>query len=228
MFDLKFPCSQRPDSMKKSEKGFYCQGCDKSIHDFRGKNKEEIMEVLCSSTTEVCGVFDTPMIRSKMERHFSLFRMAFAAVFFLGLSSTDLMAQVGTSSEPPVEQSSEERYIHGKVTSDDGEPIPFARVWVGMGEKRIGTISDIEGDYRIKLPADFHENNLRVQSKSILYGETIVERVSLHEGQALVNIELSNELTMLSGMVIIKEPEQIVEPWDFNKTVLNGDDLRNY
>jgi len=232
MIDLKFPCSQRPIDMEKSDCGYFCSQCDKVIHDFRGKTLQQITEIKDQAEGEVCGVFDQAMIRSKMDRGFSLFRAAFVLVFLMGMSS-NMFAQTDSldAVEPPVEQQYGKAILKGTVTSKEtGEVIPFARVYIEVdGVARIGAMTDFDGNYQIELPDEFQTKTVNLKAQTIGYNTYEVINIPVEPKVKSIDFQLENANLDFVGLIYEEHPRlNSTDPWDFNKTVIKGDDLRNY
>jgi len=88
----------------------------------------------------------------------------------------------------------QDRQIRGKVTDADADsPIPGANVIIKGTE--IGTVTDINGEYRISVPAN---NNVLVFS-SIGY-EAIEEEIN---GRSEINVGLQEGVTALSEVVVV-------------------------
>lgn len=102
---MNLPCKHSIQSMKQEDAGYHCSSCDKHLIDFRGKQRNEIIEHLRNTTEKVCGVFE----RSQFE--FKVSTVAFsAAQSRLGLSLLGILGFLGpviTSCEPSSEDATE-------------------------------------------------------------------------------------------------------------------------
>lgn len=52
--EIKTPCPENWDGMTPDASGRYCPTCAKSVHDFTGKSKEELLAFLLCSTQSPC------------------------------------------------------------------------------------------------------------------------------------------------------------------------------
>ena len=87
MFQLKFNCPMDSNKMPKQKNGFYCKVCNKSIIDFTKMENAKIKTILAEQTEAICGVYKKDTISNpKTSQLSSAFRLAFAAIFILGLS----------------------------------------------------------------------------------------------------------------------------------------------
>ncbi len=130
---MSFTC---PANVGKNDSGnFDCSMCARQITDFREMSKDEISDVFQANGGSACGIFRSDQLsnsnRSKLN---SLFRIAFVAVFFLGLSSQSVLSQdstiinVDTTSKelPPV-------VIMAKSPHDYYDPFEVIGVGAGWG-----------------------------------------------------------------------------------------------
>ena len=99
----------------------------------------------------------------------------------------------------------ETRTITGTVVDASGEPLIGAGVVV-EGQPTIGTITDFDGNYTLKVPAD------AVQLRYSYIG--MVDAVMAIAGQEVINVTLQEDSTLLEGVVVtalgIKRAEKAV------------------
>jgi hypothetical protein len=85
--------------------------------------------------------------------------------------------------------------IHGKVTGEKGEPLPYASIFVKQTGS--GTTANVNGDYEIALPAGYYELVFQYLSY-----ETVVRKVEVKTSSEEVNITLQPQATVLETVTV--------------------------
>lgn len=87
---MSLPCKQSYERMQQRDGGYYCESCEKVLHDFRQKTNEEIHQVITAGPGKVCGVFNNHQISSKVS-HVALS----GASYRVGLSLLGILGFLG-------------------------------------------------------------------------------------------------------------------------------------
>lgn len=87
---MSLPCKQSHERMKQRDGGYYCESCEKVLHDFRQKTNEEIHQTITTSPGKVCGIFQSHQISSKIS-HVALS----GASYRVGLSLLGILGFLG-------------------------------------------------------------------------------------------------------------------------------------
>lgn len=95
-------------------------------------------------------------------------------------------------STPPVEIIIEEIEVHGKVNDDQGEPLPGVSIIVKNTTQ--GTITDLDGNYRLTVSED---DTLVFSFVGFLTEEVPVD------GRSIINIKLLSDIAQLQEVVVI-------------------------
>ena len=235
MIDLKFTCPQFFSDLIPTRNGFFCKDCEKCIVDFRGKSKEQINDVVRNSRKDVCGIFDkNQVVRSSSGKIRSRFRLAFIAVFILGLNANNLGAQTQIDSSLVLVEKVDlydnirvERFVY----NHDSIPVPFAKIIISQGADLYGVKCDLEGHFAL----DFKRNGaayIRVEVTGIYYDTLIVEQIPTENEKVVLQIYLEyidDVQHPFIGIVFnsvelegIKPPHN---PYDFGKTSIRHNDL---
>lgn len=235
---MQYNCPEDRSKMQKVGGGFNCEACSRVITDFRGMSNEEIMEVIRQRGGKTCGILRSSQVinpvRSNIE---TLFRAAFVFVFLLGLSTTSAIAQDTLEAPTAVIDTNavSKSYIVSGTLKDEEtlEPLVFAQVSVMVGGKVYGAVTDFDGKYKIEIPEGFSaDQKLELQVRYVGYQTLIVEDLEFKELHEVNYCDLELKLRTdheLAGYVIILEERLLIgDPYDFNKTVIEGDDLRRY
>ncbi|SDE31056.1 hypothetical protein SAMN05216464_105183 [Mucilaginibacter pineti] len=125
---LNFRCPKAFDELKPCNGGWYCDGCHKMVHDFRGMDEQQIRNAFLKSSKGLCGMYDADRMTSapkqpKMKKWFSA---TMVALGFAGLHQ----AAMAQATSIPADKSKVE--ISNDTTSSD---------------KVFGTVSDIDPQF---------------------------------------------------------------------------------
>lgn len=241
MIEMEFNCPESLNSMPKNDQGFYCQSCSKTIVDFTGKSNKEISEIIQRNSGKTCGVLRKNQVLNPFQSQInSLFRLAFSAVFVLGLSSANLFGQEEVS--PPIvtkikTDTIEDVYytVRGQVLDKETlEPVFFAKVKVMIDSTMFMAITNFDGFYRIKILQNLAVGGrVSIETRSVMYGKLLIENVPFKSYSRMLNIdiELEQENGCIVGLLITPVHEDFrmdKDPYSFGKTVIKGDDLIRY
>lgn len=105
--------------------------------------------------------------------------------------------------------------VNGKVVDDDG--VPLAGVTVMVKEKSIGTVTDLDGKYSLKIP---EHNSILVYS----YIGYLSKEEALN-GRSTVNVVLEVDSKLLEEVVVVGYGEQKKENLTGAVATLEGEDL---
>jgi hypothetical protein len=164
------PCSEKWETFEKRGLNGYCNSCEKEVVDFTKMSDLQIKNYFKKAKGDVCGQMysrqqkvyaDTSKLTLKP---LASALMTGAALLFTGTSTlaqskdpTEQTEQKGRKgkAKKDIEDKSEEekRTINGRVTDESGESLPGVNVKI-KGTK-IGTTSDLDGNYRLTaVPSD--------------------------------------------------------------------------
>jgi hypothetical protein len=97
---LKFPCTEKWDTMKIVDGGRHCDTCKHKVVDFRNMTKEEYQHYI-QNNQHVCGIFK----KSQLSQRF--LRYAAASVIAASLTATACSTPDIETTEQPVEETVE-------------------------------------------------------------------------------------------------------------------------
>ena len=86
------PCPYLLSRMKKDGNNYFCEGCNKTIVDFREKSLDEIQ---CIANKNICGIFTANQLPGQQKMNFSkqIIFYGLAIFSFFGISVRPLAAQ---------------------------------------------------------------------------------------------------------------------------------------
>ena len=108
--------------------------------------------------------------------------------------------------------------VSGTVTGGDGGPIPGANVL--LKGTTIGTVTDIDGNYRLPVP----DEDGAVLSYSFIGYVTIEEEVN---GRSTINVSLDPDVSELSEVVVVGYGTQLKTDVTGNIAQVSGEELEN-
>ncbi|NOQ70649.1 MAG: hypothetical protein GQ574_01525 [Crocinitomix sp.] len=240
MVEMNFNCPENIGEMAPTKKGRFCDSCQKDIVDYTAMSKPEIREQLKNASSKTCGIFNKRQIMNSNRVEIgSRFRLAFMMVFMLGLSSTDILAQDTLTTFPPIVQTEvavDTNYtINGSIVDADSMTVPFAKVWIEVDTtagitSAIYAISDEEGKYVIVIPNDV-KAPLSIMARSVGHVGINIREIKFEPGKNVVQVDIlfTEEMEMqIIGMISICPLLILQDPYEFGKTKLDGEDLRQW
>ncbi len=158
MIKIKYNCPESDSAMSKTNCGFYCSSCSQDVFDFTEKSDDEIADLRANNPSISCGIFTAEQaVVDNRVRVRNLFRMAFAAIFVLGLNVSTLFGQTDNSVSDlkitTTEVTNESVFISGTIKSEKGNQI-FGWISCSYGDEVVSIDSDEDGNFKIELPKD--------------------------------------------------------------------------
>jgi hypothetical protein len=216
-------------SQPKTETGHFCSVCSKNVIDFRDFSAEEMRNYFLNHPEKSCGIFHSKQITDSYQmRISSIFRLSFALVFLLGMNSATLFGQQNTDTLKTEITTESKIKISGEVV-DESESLPFVKIAIYHANNLITTgFSDINGFYALEIPDSMANKDIIVAFKYPGYLEH-----NLH-----LNTCTLSEITVNADLIVMDEPIIVglyvpdnrrlipTDPADFNKIIINGDDLK--
>jgi hypothetical protein len=196
------PCSESWDAMEGSEKGKFCQCCDKEVYDLRKSTTAEIHAAYVRASGKLCGVVSSNQITPQRQlgprllRRFALaVMMIFGSTLFVIANETAgflTALKANAKSVATQNDSLQTVTIHGMVKdSETGEPIFGAHVRIGSTS--IGASTDVDGNFSIEVKREDVESfeALTVSASYLGYSEEAHTIVDVGNGNVTVNFSLS-------------------------------------
>jgi hypothetical protein len=189
-FTLKIekPCSQNWDSMYTNAAGKYCHQCSKNVIDLTKLSDTEILAIIKRTNGELCGritkkqservfiqpqeQYDIPKIR-KMVAGLLLLSGAGSAIY--GQNNAIPKEQVPVKSSEEKKSSASllstdtiKNVFHGTVATKLSEET-LAGATIRIAGTRIGTTADLEGKFKLQIPADQLKDSIHFEISYIGY-----------------------------------------------------------
>lgn len=181
------PCAENWDSMSPAEKGHHCKQCATIVTDFSKMSDSDIIDFLSKGKGSGCGRFKTSQMNRSIQKDLPVKRYGqgfFPALFSAALSV--LIHQSGTAQDQAVksyssvhvspnseenkaeDETSSPKSLAGIVIDEETKTgIPFANVRIEGTE--IGTVTDFDGNFEIKIPEGMTLNEIVLVAESLGY-----------------------------------------------------------
>ncbi len=179
--DVKEPCKEKFSNFSKTEKGGFCQSCEKEVIDFTNFSDNELINYLSHGNKKTCGMFKASQLKtyetnSLQTMNNSMLHKGIAMMSFslLALCATEVKGQETASIEPPIEVVSpdimgdisyveivqEKHTVTGTIVDEANEPLPGVNVV--LKGTTIGTQTDFDGKF--EFPQQLVQNDIIVLS----------------------------------------------------------------
>ncbi len=211
------PCTASWKEMTLQKRGRFCNQCEKEVVDFTTYTDKQLIEFLSDRKEKICGRFNNRQLERELilRNENKKFVSRIIAIFLGILTSLKIFSQDLSRDEcgknrqqlivrgcrPTIE-------IEGVVTDiSNNEPIIFANVYF-TGSKT-GTITDLEGKFKIKIdPAKNLNDSIKI--RYITYRDTIIAVKKLLQSNAVqkLNISLNPQMESLTMGAVVLEMRQ--------------------
>lgn len=116
--------------------------------------------------------------------------------------------------------------IFGKVVNEFGEPAPLANVCIINGATRTGTMSDFDGEFKIK---PLNAGTYTVEVSFIGYNTVNITGILVYNNKItfLEDIKLSTNETFIDEVIVLGNPEEILNKDEPTKMTLNSTLINN-
>lgn len=216
--DVKEPCKEKFSNFSKTEKGGFCQSCEKEVIDFTNFSDNELINYLSQGNKKACGMFKASQLKtyetnSLQTMNNSMLHKGIAMMSFslLALCATEVKGQETASIEPTIEMVSslegvvgkvqvvqEKHTLTGTIVDENNEPLPGVNVV--LKGTTVGTQTDFDGKF--EFPQQLEENDILVLS--FIGYETKTYKVAAN-GSAKIDINITFDTydVELMGEVVI-------------------------
>ncbi len=210
------PCPVSTEQMQSTERGSFCQQCQKEVIDFRSMSDEAVLRYMKQASGRVCGKFHPSQLDRPMRKRPVRSRWRIASLLGILTLGTGL-AQAQSKDKQDTVQTDPRAYsylindkpspkIFGQVLDSYGDPLEFATVWVSGTQ--LVAFTDHDGRFDIALlqadPIDLDSLSIEVRYPGMSYGQQQVTP------NVFVLIELTKSEEIWMGIVLY---ESSSTPW---------------
>jgi hypothetical protein len=224
---IESPCKKDWTSMTGENIDRYCSHCSKSVSDLTQMTDDQILERIRKTNGKLCGRLTVKQLEreylvSKQGDTNSLIPKFLSGLLLLGLTDNINANEVKTKTEivdnrhfdEKGNQNKEEQttaskdslknIIEGQVIdAETKEPLMFANV--KLKDKKIGTVTDENGNFRLVIPDSVISEQITIVIKCVAYKETkfVIKATDLPQLKKILIIKA--EQVLMGEVVIIKK-----------------------
>jgi len=245
--DVNTPCHEDWNQMTDSEKGKFCNSCQKDVIDFTGMNDAQLIAFFRKPTTgSVCGRFMSDQLQRDIilpKKRIPWFKYFFQFALPAFVLSSKAKGQTGNSSiigdtiinncHMPVAKKEfpdllmKSRTINGRVVDANDHPVPYASIIIG--DRGMGIAADSNGYFKfdkswLSGSSVIEISSVGFQSKIIAVNTILTDKelvVRMNETKVLSEVELS-ALTLNSTCIVVGGAMSVrsyVDTWDIKSLI---------
>jgi len=210
------PCQKSWNDMTEATGGRYCNSCEKVVTDFTTMSNQEIIDFIAGrDRSQICGKFKIPQLQAFnqslliVQPKLTLWKRLAVAASLLICSVPFFKAEAksrpsitmqpivkwANNHETVVIDSVETITITGKIIAeDDKQPIPGVSVRTDNG--KFGTITKMDGSFRLTIPA----NTKKINVAFIGYETQVIKIKSKNIKDGRIDITLKMSSQTLGGL----------------------------
>lgn len=206
------PCKQAWSDMAPVEDGRFCQHCQKKVIDFSAMTDKEIITTIHKGEKKLCGRFlpdqlGRTLVTDSPRRHSLLPAAMFASLIAAIIpDNSNAQKRVDTAALAMVQKadhparSSKPRVLEGQIV-DSLTNEGLSRVSILIKRPLRGTVSDVDGKFRLILPSDFDGQTFILRISCTGYNS---KELTFHVDQlaAPITIALQNSKNDLDEIVV--------------------------
>lgn len=224
------PCHENWDKMHPTEKGRFCDACQKQVFDFKDASIEQIREEYIRNKGQLCGRMSSRLLvqqyieaqyKKQYRSRIKQFLIALLLCFGINLFTID-KASAGVMNSLKEQflnapKDTAQVVVEGVIRDKENkEQLPFVSVVLMEGDSVIANaITNIDGKYQLKLKRS-PTGKLTLKAIYIGYSSLIVENFKITGKPYDLYMESSG--VILGGAIIEIEPVQMQSPFNSGKT----------
>ncbi|WP_298141311.1 carboxypeptidase-like regulatory domain-containing protein [Flavobacterium sp.] len=209
------PCSENFNSFNKTEKGGFCNSCQKTVIDFTKMSDQEIIKYFDNEQSKTCGLFLETQLKSysnstipssnKNSNPFitSIFGLSLLLTFANSYSQEKTINNETINKENvTIKQDNESTDLNEKITvsgliSDESGPLPGANIY--LKKYNIGVQTDIDGKFT--FPKQLKIGDILIVSYVGYKTKEVKVKSNNHSITMSYDIKLENAQVIMMGEV---------------------------
>jgi len=217
------PCHEEWAGMQADSNGKFCSSCQKSVIDFTSFTDTELKRWFNQNQGGSCGRFKPEqldrLISVKENYTLSRFKPKLIAASLLAFLSFPKLGNANISSSYPTVQTDNKKLIKDDVLKENGEDyfvtirgkvigkedkLPLIAVSIRIKNSKIGTTTDRNGDFELRLNRKDFNNNVILDIRYIGF-ESKELKVNLSKNDVIF-VKMKMDQSILGGLGIIQQP----------------------
>ncbi|WP_406683502.1 carboxypeptidase-like regulatory domain-containing protein [Seonamhaeicola sp. MEBiC1930] len=196
-------CSENFNKFDKTEKGRFCNTCNKEVIDFRHMTTTELIKFFEENQFSTCGILKTSQMKTYSHHSITQPKRKFNYLKTLGFAIISLFAFQNVRAQDTVKEqinksASQDNLLTGTVLDHEKAPLPGVSI-VLKGTK-IGATTNFDGKFT--FPQKLKEGDILVLS----YLGYSPKRIKIGKDQTVLNVTMDAELIELMGAVETNKP----------------------
>ncbi|WP_298121157.1 carboxypeptidase-like regulatory domain-containing protein [Flavobacterium sp.] len=211
------PCSENFNSFNKTEKGGFCNSCQKTVIDFTKMSDQEIIKYFDNEQSKTCGLFletqlksySNPTIPSSNKNSNPFITSVFGLSLLSTLTFANSYSQEKTINNETInkenvtiKQDNESTDLNEKITvsgviSDESGPLPGANIY--LKKYNIGVQTDIDGKFT--FPKQLQIGDILIVSYVGYKTKEVKVKSNNHSITMSYDIKLENAQVIMMGEV---------------------------
>ncbi|PSL35922.1 carboxypeptidase-like regulatory domain-containing protein [Chitinophaga ginsengisoli] len=206
------PCHESWNEMTPTDKGRFCQSCQKTVTDFSTLTDAQLIELLKNKQASACGRFTASQLNRVVNAPVPMkHRRPFISIAAIVAALTITIPSVkAATSLDKVEQTTDKEdkltkgnvaheaptgFISGVVKGDD-DNLPLSGATVRIKDTNIGTVTDQSGQFKLRIPDDAKKKVIILEVRYLGY-EIKTVKVNLKKSFRSIKIYLTVDTSML-------------------------------
>ncbi len=222
--NIDFNCPKEWLKMDKNGQNRHCQSCNQTVFDFSKLSDDEILDFFKNRTSKkICGRFEKPQLAqlnhklnynsNPLKSFRSVIKPLIVAAAITSVTACSPTNHIADNThETPSSKieivkevinsdSLNTILIQGKIIATDKEPLIGAVLRFDETER--GTITDVNGNFKIKLPKEAIKSET-VTISSVGFGSFQLQLIDIQNKE--INVVLAEPNYLIGDVIIIKQP----------------------
>jgi hypothetical protein len=211
--EVKNPCSEKFENFSKTQKGAFCNSCNKEVIDFTKMTSQEIITYFRKQKAETCGIFKTKQLTKYSENITPKNRWQFRTLIGITISIFSLFSfdkitaqehknntEIHQKTSINKSETLKEQIVKGVITDEDGG-LPGASIL--LEGTTIGTTTNFDGEF--SFPIQLKKGDVLIVSYLGYKTERIIVNESELNLKLKYNLELKADSCNIMGKVATKQ-----------------------
>ncbi len=236
--DIPAPCHESWANMSPTEKGRFCNSCEKEVQDFTRMTEAQIILAL-KREKHVCGRLTSKQLEKpwivpekKWQVNWGLaiglsamLLVSYPILAHENLQETRIeLVKENEKTVDTSDQLNDSLIFEGVVYSEEKEPLPFVNVMVKSDGIIVrGTTTDMDGKFSVKIACDSKDGKLDIEFSYIGFGNMTLQNIEKSNSDLVVIMEENS--TIIGSIIILSEDPIIYKTHKEDVYIREGNDF---